>query len=250
MSVPPIVWGKTLLFLLLASTAIVAVLAGVEPLNYDRIHLVDYSKPTNTYLFRGNLPETLNPPVFAYDALVSYLVNRSALEGPQFQAPTLTTPIELHIITLLNHTDPSESDALNTEMSFALNHTDLIAELVWWELGGETLAPADQPPVTRDALARTFRQWDYDKLPDRIELLNKKVHGASSTSTKKNIVWYFHCGHGQDRTGELSGAYNLRWMNQTYAQVVAYNNALGWDVPQNQHAMEWYSLWLNATGGV
>jgi len=63
-------------------------------------------------------------------------------------------------------------------------------------------------------------------------------------------VLYFHCGHGQDRTGELAGAYRLKYTTDSFADVWRENKEMGMDVPENINALLWYCLYLEQSEGM
>lgn len=42
----------------------------------------------------------------------------------------------------------------------------------------------------------------------------------------KPIVIYFHCGHGQDRTGEMAGAYELQYLNIPFLTIWTFNTSI------------------------
>jgi protein tyrosine/serine phosphatase len=60
-------------------------------------------------------------------------------------------------------------------------------------------------------------------------------------------VIYFHCGHGQDRTGELAAAYLLQYTAASFQEVWRFNRNLGMDVPANINAMQWLCEWVRVT---
>ena len=60
---------------------------------------------------------------------------------------------------------------------------------------------------------------------------------------------YFHCDAGMDRTGEMYGDYMMRYNNQTYAEVYAYDNTIEGQGGRtintvNKQAVEWMCIYL------
>lgn len=59
-------------------------------------------------------------------------------------------------------------------------------------------------------------------------------------------VIYIHCEAGVDRTGELSGSYNMQYFNQTYQQVLAFDDGVE---PRKissgaENGLQWYALYV------
>src|SRR5205085_2238838 len=63
------------------------------------------------------------------------------------------------------------------------------------------------------------------------------------------LVLYIHCEGGCDRTGELSGAYAMGYLNKTWRQINEMNHEACGPRPfgcGNFIAARWYCLWLAA----
>jgi hypothetical protein len=69
------------------------------------------------------------------------------------------------------------------------------------------------------------------------------------------LVVYVHCSGGCDRTGEMIGAYRLRYMPSSWTMADAWLNMCKehpCDLPMgcnNYRAVQWYAFWLNQTLG-
>ena len=96
--------------------------------------------------------------------------------------------------------------------------------------------------------------WLPDKLAARVEQLHQwLVHGIPGV--KLPVVLYIHCMGGCDRTGEMAGAYALRWLKMSWAQMNAWNkqDCYGGKQPfgcGNYYATHWYCYHLNAKYGM
>ncbi|KAJ3079634.1 hypothetical protein HK100_010364, partial [Physocladia obscura] len=86
------------------------------------------------------------------------------------------------------------------------------------------------------ATANNLYAWDNDNLAHSIDLINSWVNTATPSPFEATVI-LFHCGHGQDRTGAIAGAYNMKFIGQTYDEVWATNKAIGMDVPANVNQM-------------
>lgn len=64
--------------------------------------------------------------------------------------------------------------------------------------------------------------WQPDQMPEKTvqirEILELGVVGINVP-----IVVYVHCGHGQDRTGEMAGSYELQYLTWSFQQIWSYN---------------------------
>ncbi|KAL0483018.1 imidazoleglycerol-phosphate dehydratase [Acrasis kona] len=206
--------------------------ASIEPLRYDRVFLVD--KINNTYLFRGNMPTHANG-TFAEELLKHYL-RKAALEKSGVELPE---EYELIDITLLNPSLADEIDGLNVERAFFKQNPNK-GKLIHYPFVGDNNNPKNiTDPQERYKLSITLPSWQKDLLYFRLRFLHNQMKTAS-----KSTVFYFHCGHGQDRTGELSATYEMQFMNKSYNTVMDFNIKLGMDVPENINAVDWYCEYL------
>jgi len=212
-------------------------LASISPLNLERIHFVDrtYDDNVQNFLFRGNQPQNENGS-FAYNELRKYLEIKAVAEGG-FQLPK---DYLIYDISFLNPGNDGEPIPLQTEISFFANNPSL-GKLLWWELVGDKLSPEDVKslPLLRN-LSVTLPYWQVDQLP--LKML--KVRELLFTQANKPVVLYFHCGQGQDRTGEFAASYLMTYKGETFQSVWEYNKKVGMDVPENIHAMQWYCYYL------
>ncbi len=97
----------------------------------------------------------------------------------------------------------------------------------------------------REWIAASMEQWDSDRLESRVAQLRSLI----STPAARPRVVYFHCDCGCDRTGEVAGAYMMRYQGWTYDAVVAYNDAIEPNQPgkmmcPNLWNLNWYCLRL------
>jgi len=65
------------------------------------------------------------------------------------------------------------------------------------------------PNSIREFLAKYINYWTVDDLEIHASELKSMMDGSAK-------VIYFHCIHGTDRTGELSGEYQLKYMGYDY----------------------------------
>jgi protein tyrosine phosphatase len=88
-----------------------------------------------------------------------------------------------------------------------------------------TLSP-DAAAEYQQFLARTLQYWQADQLVSHTEYINKLMYNETLLAMKQNVVIYVHCTSGCDRTGELAGAYRMRYHNQTWEQVNQENTSI------------------------
>ncbi|KAJ3333305.1 hypothetical protein HDU93_008625 [Gonapodya sp. JEL0774] len=249
---------STLLFALLFS---IPTYAGVEDINPARFKLLAHNSTAKTFLFRGNVPTNASmsaSPVFLYDTLSRYL-NESA--SASVTGLVIPKGYGMRLISLMNFQDASEARNLDTEYRFKADNPHLFIDFQNWPMIGTDLPPLVGShtesntskdtfhPITPELAIRALNlhSWDFDNLNHQIELLHAWLAVPTPAPFTATVI-LFHCGHGQDRTGAVAGAYNMRYNNQTFDQVWAVNKAMGMDVPANVNQMRWYWIWLQAIG--
>jgi len=190
---------------------------------------MDHDPSTKNFLFRGNEP-WVNASTFAWDELHAYMEAR-ALEN------NLKLPYTYFLldICLLNPNQTDEADAYNVELQFFATNPSL-GKLISWPLVGDETSPWDvTDPVQLQQLAVSLSSWEPDNLPVAVQTLRSYLQMANQIPT----VTYIHCGHGQDRTGELAGSYMMQYQKWSFEQTWDYNVNMGMDVVENMNAMEW-----------
>lgn len=112
--------------------------------------------------------------------------------------------------------------------------------LMFWRIVG---ADSPYPGVldeSRAWLVKNFDMWDSDQMSNRVAQLRTMLMTPTSLPT----MIYIHCDCGCDRTGQIAGAYAMRYLNWTWPQTIEYNNAIEPDTPcmecPNYWALNWY----------
>lgn len=92
--------------------------------------------------------------------------------------------------------------------------------------------------TTLKARSQALSQWQQDDLPGYIPTINQYLYLKSIPPISISIlnahtfkgdlptVIYLHCECGCDRTGEIGGAYALRYLNKSYSEVVAWDTSI------------------------
>jgi len=78
--------------------------------------------------------------------------------------------------------------------------------LIWWPIQGMTAG--DDPKVFLKSPG-----WDFSGLVDYIRDLGEK-------HKEDNVVIYFHCSSGADRTGALHMGYLIKYLNKKYPEAL------------------------------
>ena len=202
-------------------------------------------------LFRGGLPQYGTPAVFNYDGLKLALTNAGKRAGIK-----VPDAFYLFDINLLNIENPSDAQRILTEQDFFRAKPGL-GRIQVWGINGIGLHVND-PALAgkREYLARNLESWLNDRLASRVETLRGWLESSPSTFTGNRnlpVVFYIHCVAGCDRTGELSGAYYLRYMGKSWEEVNVLNRSMcRHNRPfgcKNYRALQWYCLWLNLKRG-
>jgi len=239
-------------FLLLPTLLAVGCAGEVNPI--DNVHFVDLvtsSVGVTNLLFRGSEPvedyANGTGSFFCLPDLLRALRNASDVAGISFP-----NKFKLVDVTLIHNDPVTQSEDfgnLDLEVDFFAKHPE-VGELVYWEtMGNDANASTVSEPM-RDFLALQLPTWQGDRLDLRVQALRHMLTDAASTDLPR--VVYVHCEGGKDRTGELIGSYYLRHLGWSYEKVLATNygyagRPIG---QQNQRALQWYCLHLNATGSL
>jgi len=228
------------------------------PIFIDFHNVVFVDRVGNNFLFRGPLPLTASPEpnqpyLFNFHGLRQGMENAANKAGHE-----LTWPYRVIDINLLQWENANEIPMIETEYKFFQDRPDL-GEFHFWETNGTGLCPVEPPlsdPNVQNYLATNLGIWLTDRLadlppdqqpPGRMQQLRTWLE----TETEVPTMIYAHCEGGIDRTGELMGAYYLRWMGKTWAEM----NCLNYRITEphnprpfgcgNYRAVLWYAIYLN-----
>ena len=217
------------------------------PASYGSLRYVDNIE--SNFLFRGPEPASPDPKdptkkCFDYCGLADAI--RGAALPPSVLLPQgfREDPPQYYLLVInLLHAD--ETDKIAAEIDF-FQKNPALGCVHLWDTMGTPQCYFSTAPVERARMVRTLDEWLPDPLIWRAATLRKWLEPAPSPVP---TVIYVHCDGGCDRTGELIGAYRLRYMQNTWAAVSAdqpCGNPLGCD---NYRALQWYAYWLNEVKG-
>lgn len=230
---------------------------------FDPRMLVKLERIGHNILFRGSIP-LLEDGEFAYKELREQIERiQPELRGEKFK---------LMDISLLG-SNPVESWDIEAERRFFAENPELGSFVLWptWGTNSSALAlacssanisaedcqnPTMQPAEYRrhkrtshvvDLLARDFL---VDRLSDGLMERTSKIRSWLSGTYDVPLVIYFHCECGCDRTGELSAAYAIRYLNVSFTHAMDVNvklieRTIGYC---NQVTTQWLCLSLVASG--
>lgn len=86
---------------------------------------------------------------------------------------------------------------------------------------GSLLNPAKFSTKIRLEMAKELEKWSHDDLPSLTELLHEWV---TAQAFPKPAVIFIHCMGGEDRTGEVSGSYYMRYLKWSFNKALSYDN--------------------------
>lgn len=216
------------------------------PADYSSLRYVD--NYDGNFLFRGPEPASIDPNTgkkcFDYCGLVEAI--RTAALPPWLQRPQgfLYDPPQ-YFLVVVNLLHPDETDKISAEIDFC-QENPAQARVHLWDTNGTAECYFRTAPRERDHLVTTLDQWLPDPLIWRTAMIRNWLE---QTANPLPIVIYVHCDGGCDRTAQMIGAYRLRYMANSWAEVMKdqpCNRPLGCD---NYRALQWYAFWLNATQG-
>jgi hypothetical protein len=201
------------------------------------VYYVDSVGPN--FLFRGALPLSGSEPPYTFN----YCGLKAAIKKAAPDWATIPDSYRIVDINLLHWGDANEVPMITAELNFFAANPDL-GEFLSWETTGTTLCPLTEPlsnQAVRDYLALNLAGWLGYDLHNRVEVLRFLLEASESPT-----VIYAHCRGGDDRTGELIGAYYLRWLNMSWADMNARNEKCAGRVfgCNNYRATLWYCIYL------
>ncbi len=226
------------MFVLGVAFVALTLLAGVAatPSRFDpsRVHLIDSAAATGSFLFRGNEP--IRNMTFVYDELQTALANASARVG----GPPVAKGLFLVDVNLLE----LERGSIHIEEAFfaANPHLGIFQHK---PIYGALTNPLDYAESVRKIMARDLDSWSHDKLPSLMTWLHDGL-----TSKYHNSVIYVHCEAGEDRTGEVSGSYYMRYLGMSFDKALSIDNTnTNRDIRcASARALLWYCFHLQGKG--
>ncbi|XP_062501413.1 uncharacterized protein LOC134178556 [Corticium candelabrum] len=144
-------------------------------------------------------------------------------------------------VNLYSYLNPFEFTDEDVELQFFKGNPSL-GKYYNWIIVGDVVDPDWFSEAIRKEMAVYLNDWQLDHLPERVDLLRKLLH---SNLSLPNVI-YTHCEAGTDRTGEVSGAYYMRYLNMTFEQALSIDNHV-----QNRsiakmslRGLKWYCYYL------
>ena len=209
------------------------------------VHFVDSVQAIEggtNYLFRGSKP--LNDDnSFNYTGLVTAIKNAG-------RKANIIIPADYKIydINLQQWENAGEVPQIVSEYEYFQKNSGQ-GWFDFWETKGTGLCPFDAP--LREEAVTKFMALNLDAwLPDTLISRTEKLHQILTFSQPTTVV-YVHCSGGDDRTGEMIGAYYLKWMKMSWEAMNIRNQqcAGGPFGCNNYRAVLWYAIYLYFTCG-
>ena len=217
---------------LLFVVALLGVARG-EDFKPGRVHLIDHSLGTNSFLFRTNEPANANR-TFDYAGLVARM--RTVANSSGLVLPEDFYMVDVNLLSL------DLSDIYLEKKFFDANPSKGL--FVHRPIFGSLVNPLSLPEPIRKELAKTLPDWSHDKLSKLMVELRTML-----TQTYKNTVIFVHCLTGEDRTGEVSGAYYMTYLQDSFAKALEIDNTNeNRDILcMSARELIWYCLYLQYT---
>eukprot|EP00026_Physarum_polycephalum_P017198 Phypoly_transcript_18346.p1 GENE.Phypoly_transcript_18346~~Phypoly_transcript_18346.p1 ORF type:complete len:249 (+),score=36.42 Phypoly_transcript_18346:37-747(+) len=204
-----------------------------EDFNPKKVNLID--RAGINWLFRGNEPKN-STNMFVYSELVSTM-QQVALS----QANT-SLPSSFYLLDL-SFESYEEEDKIIERAFFAENPH--LGNFTDWVIIGDFTGPNEYPASVVKQRAMTLELWQLDKLPSRVVTLRNILNSPGPNNIP--VVIYIHCEAGSDRTGEVSGAYYLTYLNfPSFEAAITLDNKIAGRPIRNAsaNALQWYCYYL------
>eukprot|EP01090_Pellita_catalonica_P006773 TRINITY_DN1711_c0_g1_i1.p1 TRINITY_DN1711_c0_g1~~TRINITY_DN1711_c0_g1_i1.p1 ORF type:complete len:241 (+),score=18.66 TRINITY_DN1711_c0_g1_i1:91-813(+) len=205
--------------------------------NPNRCRFIDktnFTSRANNYLFRGDEPLYAND-TFSYSALID--TARKVAMKNNFSLPDSVYLLDLNLLTINWYYEYIEIDYFKKYPTRG--------RYINWPTLGDLTDPSDIPEWIRKPMAKGLDDWQPDQLPLRMRNLRAMLQ-SSKGPNGESVLIYVHCAAGEDRTGEISAAYYMKWLQWSYTQALDYDNHIEarhiavW----SKNAMQWYCYYL------
>ena len=232
-----------LLFVLSLCTQTYSSLRYFQP---SLLRLSDYYTTTTTInfikrnlLFRGGSPASRDFKSFNTSGLFNKMTILSKYNGIEFP-----DDFWLIDISLLDDSKSDDHLVLNIEKDYFRLKT-ISGLFINYPIIGDEHSPSHTHNITlKYEYAKVYDKRSRDKLPDFVQLIRKLL----KSNFDKPLVIYIHCMHGVDRTGEVIGAYQMKYLNYSLDRVIyedtQINNGILSPKKHNMNSIEWYNLYL------
>lgn len=188
------------------------------------VYLLD--KKGDTYLFRGNLPES--DESFCYTDLIQTFNS--------YTTSPLSSNVQLLDLSFLNYI--AEDAEIKIEKNWFKKNPSL-GQFQLHPLYGALINPCDLPSELREFVCN---HHDVDGQKALMSRLKKEMEKPRST----DFVIYIHCQAGKDRTGEASACYLMQYKSYSYNDAVQLGQQIA-DRPMREmsmNAIRWYAFYL------
>jgi hypothetical protein len=186
--------------------------------------------------------------VYDYDGLVKAIASAPNLP------PVPPPPPSQYFLVIVNLVHPNEVGEIELALTY-FNEPDnrQRGQINLWDTNGTPVCYFTTEEDKRGRLVETIEQWLGDPLEWRVATLRSWLEDATLLPAPgpvgMPVVIYVHCDGGCDRTGEMIGAYRLRYLNETWAKVWGDQPCQRPMGCNNYRALQWYAFWLNQTQG-
>ena len=216
----------------------------IEAMNIADIRFVDQTPDGfgyRNYLFRGPYASsTADAKVWNHTALVEGLKIAAAAANVSLPSTFLVGDISLLTIEWQSLVSESQFYAANPSLGF-FSH---------WPQFGTNLNASGFPAPVRGEIAASAPQPFGDFLPMMMDRLRLGLLLPSQRERDLSVVYYYHCQGGKDRTGQVSAAYYMRWLQMSWNDALYYDqNCVGKQralKPALMFGAQWYCLELAA----
>ena len=248
--------------------------------NLTMVHVVDYNSTLNNFVFRSGEPvyignSSTNPSqwYFDYDTLVSYFAIVAKRER------NLVLPKDFYLFDCSLLYPEIDQDFINVEQAFFQKNPSL-GQFFDFPVYGDDLVPTDYSENLMIQMAETYPSWQVGSYPTNL----LKIRSMFLQKMDKPVVVLIHClvgvllplspppssldfprclskintsqnrtQNGRDRTSEMVGAYEMKYLGWNFTTMYSYEESLKkGKSPIFQdvvNSYRWYCLYLNYTFG-
>lgn len=213
-----------------------------EDFHPERTLLMDYYPRTNTtsrprnFLFRGNMP--IINGTFGYSSVVDTM--KKVANANKLSIPDPFIFVDVSYLNIFEEKD------LKIEKDFFKSNPDRGRFYNKVIVGTVIVPPVDHLDFIKKHV-KMYIEHSFDKIPDLMVFIRELLTGVEN----KSVVIYTHCEAGTDRTGEISGAYYMKFLNMTFTDALQIDNHVQHRdmYHDSRNALQWYCFYLHFIEG-
>lgn len=198
----------------------------------DRKRVILVDQIGQNLIFRSNSPADPKAGTYDLELLFSYMRDEAQKHGIEFPED-----FTVDAYSFLNFFEPSHRDP---EIDYFSQHPEY--KLTSKIIVGNFVSPNKYSKSIIKYMAKHYEKWNFDSMGKLATLM----HDSLVEQGDKPKIIFFHCVAGEDRTGQVFGAYKMLFNNWSYKQALDFDNQVeDRDIrSMSRHGLTWFCYYL------